>query len=74
MESKRVLLIDSNHADFRAGKRVWAEAERRRLTKLAGLAVEQVTYHETAQRVVVETALGYHFSISTADYHRLIPE
>lgn len=69
----RVLLIDSNHADFPAGKRVWVEGERRRLTKLAGLDVEQVTYYESEQCVVVETALGYRFSISTADYHRFVP-
>ena len=74
MQSIKVSLIDSNHADFPAGKRVWAEGERRRLMKLAGLEVEQVTYSEAAQQVVVQTALGYHFSISTTDYHRLIPE
>ena len=69
----KVLLLDSNHADFPAGKLVWAEAEHRRLTKLAGLEVEQVTYNEFAQCVLVETALGYRFSISTADYDRLVP-
>jgi hypothetical protein len=73
MESRQVRLIDSNHIDFPAGMRVWAEQERRRLTKLAGLEVEQVTYNEQAQQVLVETALGYRFSISTVDYHRLIP-
>jgi hypothetical protein len=69
-----VLLIDSNHADFPDGTRVWAEEERGQLKKFAELEVELVTYFLSARRVRVETALGYRFSISTADYHRLVPE
>jgi hypothetical protein len=71
---QKVTLIASNNAAFPAGGRVWAQEEQGLLTQLAGLDVEDVTYFRSAQRVDVRTALGYHFSISTADYHRLVAE
>jgi hypothetical protein len=74
MEQMQVTLIASNSEAFPAGSRVWAQQEQGLLTKLADHDVEDITYFPSAQRIDVRTALGYHFSISTVDYHRLVPE
>jgi len=74
MEQMQVTLIASNSEAFPVGSRVWAQQDQGLLTKLAGQEVEDITYFASARRIDVRTALGYHFSISTVDYHRLVPE
>jgi hypothetical protein len=73
---KRVELtiLDSNCAAFPAGSRAWAHEENQLLVELAEYSVEDVTYSPTTNRVEVRTALGYHFTIGAADYHRLVLE
>jgi len=71
---RKMTLIASNSAAFPAGSRAWAEEDHGHLTKLADLDVEDITYRPSRQHVDVRTAFGYQFSISTADYHRLVPE
>jgi hypothetical protein len=74
MKQAQVTLIASNSEAFPAGSRVWAQQEQSLRTKLADHDVEDITYFPSAQRIDVRTVLGYQFSISTADYHRLVPE
>ena len=69
-----VTILDSNCAGFPAGSRAWAHEENQQLVELAGYSVEDVTYSATRKRVDVTTALGYQFTISTADYHQLVLE
>ena len=42
--------------------------------ELAMYRVEDITYSLTRERVDVATELGYHFTISTDDYHQLVLE
>jgi hypothetical protein len=74
MGRARVTLLASNSEASPVGDWVWAEEEHGQLTKLADLDVEDVTYFRPAQQVNVRTALGYQFTISTDDYHRLVAE
>jgi hypothetical protein len=74
MEQTQVTLLSSNSEAFPVGSRVWAQQEHGLLTKLADHEVEDITYFPSAQRIDIRTALGYHFSISAVDYHRLVPE
>jgi len=69
-----VTIIASNCAAFPAGSRAWMHEENQLLIELAGYSVEDVTYSAIRKRVDVTTALGYQFSISTADYHQLVLE
>jgi hypothetical protein len=69
---QQVTLIDSNSAAFPAGSQIWVEEAYRQLTTLADLDVEDVTYCHSTGRVDIRTALGYRFTISTADYDRLL--
>ena len=73
MERTRVTLTASNNQAFPVGSCVWLQVEQGSVTSLAGYDVEDITYFNSAQRVDVRTALGYQFSISTVDYHRLVP-
>jgi hypothetical protein len=67
-------LLASNNEAFPTGSQVWAQDAHGQLTSLAGYDVEDATYFPAAQRVDVRAVLGYHFSISTADYDRLVAE
>ena len=67
-------ILSSNCAAFPSGSRAWAQEEAGQLTELAEYSVEDITYFATRKRVDVATALGYQFTISTADYHRLVLE
>jgi hypothetical protein len=69
-----VTIIDSNCAAFPIGSHAWAREEYDQLTELAGYSVEDVIYSLARERVEVRTALGYQFTISIADYHRLMSE
>jgi hypothetical protein len=71
---QKVILIASNNEAFPIGSEVWGQEEQGLLTSLAGYEVEDITYFCSKQCVDVRTALGYQFSISTADYHRLVAE
>jgi hypothetical protein len=70
MKQLSMILLASNSEMFPVGTRAWAEEAYGQLTTLAGYEVEVITY--SAQRVSVRTALGYEFTISTADYDRLV--
>jgi hypothetical protein len=67
-----VTILASNCAAFPAGSRAWGQEEANELTELAEHVTEVVAYVGTTNRVEVRTALGYHFIISTTDYHRLV--
>ena len=66
----RMTLLASNSEAFPVGTHAWAEGSHGYLTILAGYEVENVTY--SVNRVAVRTALGYLFSIDTADDDKLI--
>ena len=74
MGQTRVTLTASNNQALPVGSQVWGQEEQGLLTQLAGYDVEDITYFGSAQRVDVRTSLGYHFSISTSDYERLVAE
>jgi hypothetical protein len=74
MKQRYVTLNASNNEEFPVGSQVWGQEEHGLLMQLAGYDVEDVTYFRAAQRVDVRTSLGYHFSISTDDYERLVGE
>jgi len=74
MKRRLVTLSASNNEAFPASNQVWGQEERGLLTQLAGYEVEDVTYFRATQRVDVRTSLGYHFSISTADYEQFVGE
>ena len=67
---RKVTLIASNCEAFPSGSEVWGHQENGELMTLAGYEVEVIIY--SLQRVQVQTALGYKFTISTADYSRLV--
>jgi hypothetical protein len=67
---QKMTLLASNSEAFPVGTRAWAEGDHGYMTTLAGYEVEDVTY--SINRVAVRTALGYLFSINTADYDKLI--
>ena len=69
-----VTIIASNCAAFPPGSRAWAHEENQVLVELSGYSVEAITYSATRKQVEVTTALGYQFTISTADYHQLVLE
>jgi hypothetical protein len=69
-----VTITASNCAAFPPGSHAWAREERDQLTELAGYPVEDIIYSLTRNRVEVRTALGYQFTVSIADYHRLVLE
>jgi len=69
-----VTIVDSNCEAFPAGSRVWARELAGQLSELAVYRVEDITYSLTRERVDVATELGYHFTISSADYHQLVVE
>ena len=72
MKRLGVTILDSNCAAFPAGSRAWGQEDSNELTELAEHFTEVVSYIHTTNRVEVRTALGYHFIISTTDYHRLV--
>ena len=72
MKRFEVTILDSNCSAFPAGSRAWAQEQGNELTELAEYLIEVVSYVHTTNHVEVRTALGYHFIISTADYHRLV--
>jgi hypothetical protein len=72
MKQTPMTLIASNSEAFPTGSQVWGQETYGQLTTLAGYDVEDVTY--SARHVLVRTALGYHFTISTADYDQLVTE
>jgi hypothetical protein len=74
MKRLEVTILDSNCAAFPAGSRAWGQEDSNELTELAEHFTEVVSYIHTTNRVEVRTALGYHFIISTADYHQLVLE
>jgi hypothetical protein len=74
MKRVEVTITASNCAAFPPGSHAWAREESDQLTELAGYQVEGIIYSLTRNRVEVETALGYQFTISTDDYHRLVLE
>jgi hypothetical protein len=67
---REITLLASNSEAFPVGCRVWAEKRDGQMTNLAGYEVEAITY--SAESVTVRTALGYLFTISTAEYDGLI--
>jgi hypothetical protein len=74
MKQTPMTLIASNSEAFPTGSQVWGQEAYGQLTILAGYDVEDVTYFPAAQRVDVRAVLGYHFTISTADYDGLVTE
>ena len=74
MKQIPMILLASNSEAFPTGSQVWGQEAYGQLTSLAGYDVEDVTYFPAAQRVDVRAVLGYHFTISTADYDRLVTE
>jgi hypothetical protein len=72
--SQNVTLIESNNAEFPSGSRVWGREEQGMLWALAGYDVEDIIYNAATHQVTVRTALGYHFTISTTDYHLIVAE
>ena len=74
MKRIEVTILDSNCKAFPSGSRAWAQEKAGQLTELAVYRVEDITYSLTRERVDVATELGYHFTISSADYHQLVPE
>ena len=74
MKQTLMTLLASNNEAFPTGSQVWGQESYGQLTSLAGYDVEDVSYFPAAQRVDVRAVLGYHFSISTADYDRLVAE
>jgi hypothetical protein len=69
---RKITLLASNSETFPVGTRAWAEEAHGQLTTLAGYEVEDVTYFPDMQRVDVRAVLGYHFTISSAEYDQLI--
>jgi hypothetical protein len=74
MKQITIILIASNSEAFPVGSQVWGQQEQGMLTKLAGYDVEDITYFQSSRHVDVRTALGYQFTISTADYDRLLAQ
>jgi hypothetical protein len=72
MKFAEVTLLDSNSAEFSAGRRVRIEEAGGNLSQIAGYSIETVTYSDPERRVYIRTELGYQFTITADDYHRLI--
>jgi hypothetical protein len=72
MRHAEVVVLDSNSSEFSAGRRVRLEASDGALNQIAGYAIETVTYSDLERRVYIRTELGYQFTITADDYHRLI--
>ncbi len=70
MKQIEVFIRDSNSAQFPPGSRAWARADGGELVALADHAVEAVTRFQDVVRVRV--ALGYEFTISSAEYDALV--
>jgi hypothetical protein len=69
-----VTITASNCAAFPPGSHAWAHEEIDQLTELAGYSVEDITYSLARELVEVRTVSGYQFTVSIADYHRLVLE
>ena len=74
MKRVEVTIIASNCEAIPSGSRAWAQEKAGQLSELAVYRVEDITYSLTRERVDVATELGYHFTISSADYHQLVVE
>jgi hypothetical protein len=72
MKHAEVIILDSNSAESPAGRRVRLEETDGTLTGIAGYVIETVTYSDLERRVYIRTELGYQFTITSDDYHRLI--
>ncbi|MFL5802476.1 MAG: hypothetical protein ACJ8CR_12145 [Roseiflexaceae bacterium] len=72
MKQAEVILLDSNSAEFSVGRRVRLEEAGGTLSQIAGYSIETVTYSDLERRVYIRTELGYQFTITSDDYHRLI--
>ena len=67
---QKLSLVASNSEAFPGGSHAWAEQDQGAIITLAEQAVEAITY--SAKYVIVHTALGYHFTVRTADYEQLV--
>ena len=72
MKQAEAILLDSNSAEFSIGRRVQIEETGGTLSQIAGYSIETVTYSDLEHRVYIRTELGYQFTITADDYHRLI--
>jgi hypothetical protein len=72
MKQAEVILLESNSAEFAVGRRVRIEEAGGNISQIAGYSIETVTYSDREQRVYIRTELGYQFTITADDYHRLI--
>jgi hypothetical protein len=72
MQQVEVTILDSNSAEFSAGLHVQLEQADGMLSRIAGYSIETLTYSDLDQRVYIRTELGYQFTITAADYHRLV--
>ena len=70
MKQIKVFIRDSNSAQFPPGSQAWARADGGEIVALADHEVEAVTHSQGVVRVRV--ALGYEFTINTAEYDALV--
>ena len=73
MHSITFLVITSNSAAFPAGSRVGGYINYRGLTELAGLEVERITSVSMGAAVLIQTALGYQFTVGMNEYRQVAP-
>ena len=73
MSSVTFLVITSNSAAFPAGSRVDGYTNNRGLTELAGLEVERITSVSMGAAVLIQTALGYQFTVGMHEYRQVAP-
>jgi hypothetical protein len=73
MSTITFLVITSNSAAFPAGSRVDGYADNRGLTELAGLEIERITSVSMGAAVLIQTALGYQFTVNMNEYLQVAP-
>ena len=74
MKQAQLTLIESNDEKYPPGSSVTGFSMNDALVELAGRTVEDVTYYAARQHVHIYTNLGYQFTVSAADYHKLVAE
>jgi hypothetical protein len=73
MSSITFLVLTSNSAAFPAGSQVDGYINYRELTELAGLEVERITSVSRGAAVLIQTALGYQFTVGMNEYRQVAP-
>ena len=74
MSSIAFLVITSNSAAFPAGSRVGGYVNNEGLIELAGLEVERIASSSQGTAVLINTALGYQFTVSMDEYQQVAPD